>query len=144
MSWRRFKDAFPLKDVFKTCWSRRLYSPKPYVFRRRLQDDWLGKIFWSWLYVFRTSSIRLSKTFLRLFTKISSKLLQELFKMYHQVRLFKLSLWQFHHAFEKYCEEDYLEKVCLGRTYGHNIYGLGTNTERVSSLDIPYLLKQFF
>ena len=49
-----------LQDIFKTYWSRRIYSPNSYVFRRRFQD------------VFKTSSRCLAKT--------SSKRLQDIFK----------------------------------------------------------------
>ena len=44
-----------LQNVFKTFWSRRIYSLYPYVFRRCLQDNfkmsWSRPINWSWLYV---------------------------------------------------------------------------------------------
>ena len=48
------------EDVFKTSSSRRMCSPEPYVFRRRLEDffktSWSRPIYSSWLYVFKTSS----------------------------------------------------------------------------------------
>ena len=43
-SWRPLGDVFVfiirrrLQDVFRTSWSKRIYSPNSYVFRRRLQD----------------------------------------------------------------------------------------------------------
>ena len=51
------------EDVFKTSWSRRIYSPDSYVFRRRLQD------------VSKTSSRHLQDVF-----KMFRKRLQDVFK----------------------------------------------------------------
>ena len=75
--WRRLKDVLMTSFVF--------------VFRRRLQDvfktSWSRPIYSSWLYVFKTTSRRLAKT--------SSRHLQDVFKTYHQVKLFLLTrLWE--------------------------------------------------
>ena len=74
-SWRRLKDVFRL-CLQKTSWSRRTYSPYPYVFRRRFQDvfktSWSRPIYSSWPYVFKTSSRRFQgvfKTFSRRLAK---------------------------------------------------------------------------
>ena len=77
--------------VFKMSWSRRISSPQPYVFRRRLQDvsktSWSKPIYSSWPYVFKTSSrnfLDVFKTSWRRFQEVfktSSKRLQEFFKV---------------------------------------------------------------
>ena len=76
--------------VFKMSWSRRISSPQPYVFRRRLQDvsktSWSKPIYSSWPYVFKTSSKRLQDLFkassrrLQDVLKTSSRCLQDIFK----------------------------------------------------------------
>ena len=79
------------EDVFKTSWSRPIYS--------------------SWLYVFKTSSRRLAKT--------SSRHLQDVFKTYHQVKLFLLTrLWE---AFNTFLRRSFPKTViyrgiCLSNT----------------------------
>ena len=80
--WRRLKDVLMTSFVF--------------VFRRRLQDvfktSWSRPIYSSWLYVFKTTSRRLAKT--------SSRHLQDVFKTYHQVKLFLLTrLWETFNTF---------------------------------------------
>ena len=77
-----------LQDVLKTSWSRRIYSPYSYVFRRRLQDvlikiDILVLAIRSWRClhdVFKTSSKHFSKTSWRRLAKTSSRHLQDVFK----------------------------------------------------------------
>ena len=101
-----------LQDVFKTFWSRRVYSPWSYVFGRRLQDvfktSWSRRIYLSWSYVFetssrhfyhvfKTSSRRLQnvfKTSSRRLAKMSSRHLQDVFKTYHLIKLFLLTRLQ--------------------------------------------------
>ena len=76
--WRRLEDVFRL-CLQKMSWSRRIYSPYSYVFRRRLQDvfkkSWSRPTYSPWSYVFKTSSRRL-----RCLAKTSSKRLQDVFK----------------------------------------------------------------
>ena len=61
-----------LQDVFKTSWSRRIYSPDSYFFRRRLQD------------VFKTLDqdqyIRLGHTSSRRYQDVLRKRLQDILK----------------------------------------------------------------
>ena len=71
-----------LQDVFKTSWSRRIYSPYSYVFRKRVQD-----ILWKRLQdVFKTFSRRLQDIFKMLWKRLqdvlktSSRYLQGIFK----------------------------------------------------------------
>ena len=95
------------ENVFKTSWSRPIYSSCPYVFKTFLR------------YVFKTSSRRLAKTSSRhlqgvlprrlqdVFKTSSKRLantswrhLQDVFKTYHQVKLFLLtSLWEIFNMF---------------------------------------------
>ena len=74
---RRLEDAFRLL-LEKTSWSRPIYSPYTYVFRRRLQDvfkvSWSRPIYSSWSYVFKTSSRRLED--------VLPRALQDVFKMF--------------------------------------------------------------
>ena len=97
------------EDVFKTSLSRRICSPQPYVFRRRLQDvfktSWSRAICSSCQDVFKTFSRRLEdvlqkgrqdifKTSSRRFEdvfKTSSRHLQDVFKTYHQIKLLLLT-----------------------------------------------------
>ena len=103
------EDVFRLRlqndDVFKMSWSRRICSPKPYVFRRRLQDVLVKtnifalairlqdvfKMFWRRLQnFFKTSSRRLQdvlKTSLIHLQDVLQRYLQDVFKTYHQVKL---------------------------------------------------------
>ena len=84
-----------LEDVFKTSWSRRIYSPYSYVFRRRLQDVLIKtnifvlsirlqdvfKTFSRRLQdVFKTSCQDVFKTFSRRLQDVLQKRLQDIFK----------------------------------------------------------------
>ena len=114
--WRRLENVFRL-HLQKTSWSRRIYSPYSYVFRRRLQDVLIKiNIFVLVIRlqdVFKASSRRLTKTFSRslqnvfrtscknVFKTSSRRLqdvlqrcLQDLFKMYHWVNLMSLRRFQ--------------------------------------------------
>ena len=73
--WRRLEDVFRLR-LQKTSWSRRIYSPYTYVFRRRLQDV-LTKtnIF---VLVIRLQDV--FKTSLGRLQDVSQKRLQDIFK----------------------------------------------------------------
>ena len=99
-----------LQDVFKTSWSRRIYSPYSYVFRRRLHQDQhirLGHTSSRLLQDFFKTSSRLfqdvfkasSRCFENVF-KTSSRHLQDVFKTYYQVKLFLVT--QFQDVFETY------------------------------------------
>ena len=78
-----------LQDIFKTSWTRRICLPQPYFYRRRLQD------------VFKTSSRRLAKMSSRRVEDVfktcwrrlqdMQRYFQDVFKMYHQLRLFLLT-----------------------------------------------------
>ena len=100
--WRR------LKDVFMTSWARPIYSSWPYVFKtsskrfqdalqKRLQD--IFKTSWRRFQdIFKTSSRRLPKTSSRRLEEVwprwiyvLQRCLQEVFKTYHQVKLFLLT-----------------------------------------------------
>ena len=116
-SWRRLdQDEYvrlsltSSEDVFKTFWSRPIYSSWPYVFKtssRRLQD------------VFKTSSRRLAKT--------SSRHLQDIFKTYYQVKVFLVT--QFQDIFETYSKRFWdvlLRRLSTGglpRSHFREIYG---------------------
>ena len=97
------------EDVFKTSWSRPIYSSCPYVFKtssrhlqdvlpRRLQD------------VFKTSSRRLANT--------SWRHLQDVLKTYHQVKLFLLtSLWEVFNMFVRRTAKTVVyRRIHLGHT----------------------------
>ena len=81
------------EDVFKTSWSRPIYSSWPYVFKtssRRFQDVFKT----SCKNVFKTSSRRLQdvlKTSSRHLQDVLQRYLQDVFKTYHQVKLFLLT-----------------------------------------------------
>ena len=91
--WRR------LEDVLK--------APFVFVFRRRLQDVFKTScsraIYSSWPYVFKTSSRRFQdifKTSSRHFQDVLQRYLQDVFKTYHQVKLFLLTcLWEAFNTF---------------------------------------------
>ena len=80
------------EDVLKMCWRRLSSSSSEDVLIKtnifawviRLQDvfktSWSRPIYWSWLYVFKTSSRRLVKTSSRRLAKTSSIHLQDVFK----------------------------------------------------------------
>ena len=80
------------QGVFKASWSRRIYSPYSYVFRRRLHQDQhirLGHTSSRRLQdVFKTSSRRLAKTSSRHLQDVLQGCLQDVLKTYHQVKLF--------------------------------------------------------
>ena len=61
-SWRRLS-SLSSEDVFKTSWSRRIYLPELYVFRRRLQQvfktSWSRPIYSFWPYFLKRSCKRL-------------------------------------------------------------------------------------
>ena len=94
------------EDVFKTSWSRPIYSSWPYVFKtssRRFQDVLprclqdvfktssrrLAKTSSRHLQdVFKTSSRRLAKTSSRHLQDVLQGCLQDVLKTYHQVKLF--------------------------------------------------------
>ena len=124
MFWARPANIRLDKDVFrlrlqKTSWSRRICSPSPYVFRRRLQDafkkSWSRPIYSSWSYVFKTSSLTFSrrlqgvfktscqdvfKTFSKRLAKASSRHLQDFLKTFSR-RLAKPSSNCFQNVFKK-------------------------------------------
>ena len=93
-----------LQDVFKTSWSRPIYSSWPYVFKtssRRLQD------------VFKTSSRRLAKT--------SSRHLQDVFKTFWRrlQDIFKTSCKDIFKTFSRRT----IRLNCLPRSHLWEIYG---------------------
>ena len=80
--WRRLEDF--LKMSFFFVFRGRICSPQPHVFRRRLEDvfktSWSRPIYSSWLYVFKTSSRRFQgvfKTSCKKVFKPSSRRLQD-------------------------------------------------------------------
>ena len=130
--WRRLSSSSS-EDVFKTSWSRRICSPQPYVFRRRLQyvfkTSWSKPIYSSWLYVFKTSSRRFQdvfKTSSRRFQGVLQKGLQDIFKTSSR-RIIKLKLklkflltrlWE---AFNRYLRRSFPKTIiyrgiCPGNT----------------------------
>ena len=109
------------EDVFKTSWSRRIYSPYSYVFRRHLQDVFKTSssrpTYSSWSYVFKKSSRRFQdvfKTFSRRFQdvlKTSSTRPQDVSKMFWKrlQDVFKTSSRRLQDIFKTY----YLVKLFL-------------------------------
>ena len=98
-----------LQDVLKTFWSRRMYFPCSYVFRRFLQDVLIKtNIFVLVMHlqdIFKMFSRRLAKassrhlqdvfkTSSRRLTKMSSRHLPDAFKTYNQVKLLLLTRLQ--------------------------------------------------
>ena len=90
------------EDVFKTSWSRPIYSSRSYIFKtssRRFQD------------IFKTSS--------RHFQDVLQRYRQDVFKTYHQVKLFLLTrLWE---AFNTFLRRSFPKTViyrgiCLSNT----------------------------
>ena len=124
-----FALALRLQDVFKTSWSRPIYSSWLYVFKtssRRFQDVFktfsrrLQDIFkTSCQDVFKTSCKNVFKTSSRRLAKTSSRHLQDVFKTYHQVKLFFLTrLWK---AFNTFLRRSFPKMViyrgiCLSNT----------------------------
>ena len=117
--WRRLQDVFCLR-LQKTSSSRRIYSPYLYVFK----TPWSRPVYSSWSYledvlqkrlhdIFETSSRRFEdvfKTSSRRLQDVLQKCLQDVFKTYHQVKLFFLT--RFQDVFETYsaCFWDVLER----------------------------------
>ena len=89
------------EDVFKTSWSRPLYSSWPYVFK----TSWSRPINSSWPYVFKTFSRRLQNVF-----KLSSR------------PLAKTSSKRILHFSKAYCKDADLQKD-LPRSHFWDIYG---------------------
>ena len=95
MSRRRLEDVFYLR-LQKTSYRRLqdvLIKTNMFALTFRLQKtSWSRPIHLPWLYVFKTSSRRFVKTF--------SRHLQDVFKTYHQVKLFLLTrLWEAFNTF---------------------------------------------
>ena len=111
-----------LQDAFKTSWSRRTYSPWSYVFRRRLQDDLIKANLFALVIrlqdVYKMSSRRLQDVLLRR--------IQDVFKIYYQVKLFLLTLLEdlftrcfqdvFSTFFRRTTKTIIYIKICLGHT----------------------------
>ena len=111
-----------LQDAFKTSWSRRTYSPWSYVFRRRLQDDLIKANLFALVIrlqdVYKTSSRNLQDVLLRR--------IQDVFKIYYQVKLFLLTLLEdlftrcfqdvFSTFFRRTTKTIIYIKICLGHT----------------------------
>ena len=131
-----FALALLLQDVFKMSWSRPIYSSWPCVFKtssRRFQDVFKT----SCKNVFKTSSRRLQdvlktsskrlqdvlknvfKTSSRRLQDVLQRYLQDVFKTYHQVKLFLLTrLWE---AFNTFQRDSFPKRViyrgtCLSNT----------------------------
>ena len=104
------------EDVFKTSWSRPIYSSCPYVFKtssRYFQD------------VFKMSSRYLQdvfKTSSRPLGNVSWRHLQDVLKTYHQVKLYLLtSLWEVFNMFVS--RTDCLQKDSPRPRHFWQIYG---------------------
>ena len=130
-SWRRFQ------DVFKTSWSRQIYSPNSYVFRRRLQDVLIKTNII--VLVIRLQDI--FKTFCKdLFKTFSKRIIRLKCSCYH---VFKMTRIQ--RVSETYCKDGYLYKD-LPRSHFWEIYGQCTNFARVikvSQILVSYLTTPF-
>ena len=135
--WRHLEDVFRLhvfvfmfrkhlQDVFKTSWSRRIYSPYSYVFRRRLQEvlqKSLQDIFKKSLRRLQTSLRHLPKMLSRRFQDISSS----------ENVLVNKSLRRSQHV-SKTCPKDvYLQKD-LPRSHFWEMYGQCTKFTRVMKI----------
>ena len=138
-SWRRLEGVFRLRlqktssrrldedeyilinhtsseDVFKTSWSRPIYSSCPYVFK--------------------TSSRHLAKTSSRRLANTSWRHLQDVLKTYHQVKLFLLtSLWEVFNMFVRR----------TAKTAVYRTFHLGHTSEKfiVSVQNLQVLVFQF-
>ena len=142
--WRRLWSSSS-EDVFKMSWSRRIYSPYSYVFRRRLQDVFikinifvlvirLQDVFKTFSRhpqdIFKTSSRCFENVF-----KTSSRHLQDVFKTYYQVKVFLVT--QFQDIFETYSKRFWdvlLRRLSTGglpRSHFWEIYGQCTKFPRV-------------
>ena len=71
-----------LEDVFKTSWSRRIYSPYTYVFRRRLQDILIKTNIFVLVIRLQDVSPRLFKMSSRRLVKTSSRRFEDVFKTF--------------------------------------------------------------
>ena len=115
-----------LQDIFKTSWSRRIYSPYSYVFKTSSSRSTYS----SWSYVFKTSSRRFQDVL-----KTSSRHLQDVFKTYYQVKVFLVT--QFQDIFETYSKRFWdvlLRRLSTGglpRSHFWEIYGQCTKFPRV-------------
>ena len=145
------------EDVFKTSWSRRVYWPYSYVLRRclynvmprrlqnvlprRLQD------------IFKTSSRHLQNVLPRRLAKMSSRHfrdvlkrdLQDVFKAYHQVKLFLLARFQV--IFETYskCFWEVLQRRLSVEGFSYvtllrNLWSVYKICKSVKSLTLYYTL----
>ena len=113
-----FKDTFPSKH--SSSW-RRLED----VFRFRLQKT-SSRRFQD---IFKTSSRRLAKTSLRHLQDVLQRCLQEVFKTYHQVKLFLLiCFWDVLQSKGGYLQKD------LPRSHFWEIYGQCTKFARVTKV----------
>ena len=126
------------EDVFKTSWSRPIYSSWLYVFKtssRRFQDVFKT----SCKNVFKTSSRRLQdvfKTSSRRLANTSWRHLQDVLKTYHQVKLFLLtSLWEVFNLFVRR----------TAKTVAYRTIHLGHTSEKfvVSVQNLQVLVFQF-
>ena len=127
--WRRLWSSSS-EDVFKASWSRRIYSPYSYVFRRLLQAVFKTSLsrptYSSWSYVFKTST----------------RHLQDVFKTYYQVKVFLAT--QFQDIFETYSKHFWgvlLRRLSTGglpRSHFREIYGHCAKFPRV--IKIPQVL----
>ena len=117
-SWRCLEDVFRLEDVLKTSW-------------RRLEHVWPRRIYWSWArrledvfwrHEAKANIFVLMKTFWRRSRHLQDVLqryLQDVFKMYHEVKLFLLTrLWE---AFNTFLRRSFPKTViyrgiCLSNT----------------------------
>ena len=97
--------------------------------------------------IFKTPCQDVLKTSSKLLVKMSSKHLQDIFKMYHEVKLFLLTHLQ--DVFQMYsaCSWDVLRRRLstkrLPRSHFWETCGQGTKFPRVKSMNITKLLKQF-
>ena len=120
--WRRLEDVFRLR--LQNTSSRRLQDvlikTNMFALALRLQKtSWSRPIYSSWSYVSKTSCQDVFKTFWRHLPKTSSKHLQDVFKTYHQVKLFLLT--RFGEVFNTFLRRSFPETVirwgiCLGNT----------------------------
>ena len=97
------------EDVFKTSWSRPIYSSWSYVFKtslRRFQD------------VFKTSFPDILKTSSKRLQDALKKYLQDVFKTYHQLKLFSLTSLRnlFNTLLRRTAQTVIYRRICLGHT----------------------------
>ena len=105
------------EDVFKTSWSRRIYSPYSNVFRRRLQDV-LTK---TNIFVLAIHLQDVFKTFCKYVFKASSRRLakisryQDVFKTYHQVKqdLPRSHFWEIYGQCRKFASAIKISQVLV-------------------------------